>query len=308
MKAIDITGQTINGIYVESRAENNKYNRTRWNCICYCGNRFVTNGYDLRSGKTKSCGCLQKQRTSEANLIDIVGNVYGRLTVLEKYQNRKCHDMLWLCKCECGNTTLVSTTALKNGDTRSCGCYRKEATSMNSRKDLSNMRFGKLVAIKPVGMHRGQVTWDCLCDCGNHKITTAVDLLRGHAISCGCAKSAMECEISHFLDKHHIVYEYQKRFIMCRDVNPLVFDFYLPDYNLAVEYDGEMHYQETSLGNNLGAQQRRDAIKTKYCEENDIILLRIPYWEKDNIESILNDWLFLYDTEEANSSDVDLSA
>lgn len=44
---------------------------------------------------------------------------------------------------------------------------------------------------------------------------------------------------------------------------------------------------------NLSVRQKRDTIKTKYCEENDIVLLRIPYWEKDNIESILSDWLFL---------------
>jgi len=71
-----------------------------------------------------------------------------------------------------------------------------------------------------------------------------------------------------------------------------------------LEYDGEFHYIEfPNLGNDLAGQQRRDAIKTKYCDENDIILLRIPYWGKDNIESILTDWLFLYDEKGAGDTE-----
>lgn len=73
------------------------------------------------------------------------------------------------------------------------------------------------------------------------------------------------------------------------------FDFYLPMYNMAIEYDGEFHYRQIPGFNDLPSQQHRDEIKTQYCEENDIILLRIPYWDKDNIESILKEWLFLDD-------------
>ena len=100
--------------------------------------------------------------------------------------------------------------------------------------------------------------------------------------------------IDSFLCDNHIEFKRQKKFVNCKDKSDLYFDFYLSDYNLAIEYDGEFHYMEFPLlGNDLEGQQRRDAIKTKYCEENDIVLLRIPYWEKENIESILTDWLFL---------------
>ena len=89
----------------------------------------------------------------------------------------------------------------------------------------------------------------------------------------------------------------------------LRFDFYLQDYGVAIEYDGEFHYNKIeSRGNDLDYQVNNDKIKTEYCDSNDIILLRIPYWEKDNIESILSEWLNIDSAEEANSSSTGLSA
>jgi very-short-patch-repair endonuclease len=70
----------------------------------------------------------------------------------------------------------------------------------------------------------------------------------------------------------------------------LTFDFYFPDYNLCIEYDGKQHHQPIPFfGGEEHYQYRKklDLIKTKYCEENNIDLLRIPYWEKENIEQIL---------------------
>lgn len=111
-----------------------------------------------------------------------------------------------------------------------------------------------------------------------------------------------------FLNDHNIQYTRQKVFIGCKNINNLPFDFFLDLHGIAIEYDGEFHYNQYGDFNDLESQQKRDAIKTKYCEENDIILLRIPYWEKDNIESILSDWLFFDGADEANLSSADLSA
>ena len=75
------------------------------------------------------------------------------------------------------------------------------------------------------------------------------------------------------------------------------FDFYLSDYNMCIEYDGEHHYKPTRFGgmskekakDRFEFQQQKDKIKNRYCQENKIKLLRIPYWEFDNIEEILNE-------------------
>ena len=68
------------------------------------------------------------------------------------------------------------------------------------------------------------------------------------------------------------------------------FDFYLPKYNILIEYDGKQHFLYGGFGIDLLEFMNlkyRDNIKTKYCEDNNIKLIRIPYWEFDNVEKIL---------------------
>lgn len=90
--------------------------------------------------------------------------------------------------------------------------------------------------------------------------------------------------------------EYSTQF--CKDINTLPFDFYLNDYNVAIEYDGEQHYMPVNWNGKMSDEelnrafelvQFHDKIKTEYCEEQNIQLIRIPYWEKNNIECFLFD-------------------
>jgi very-short-patch-repair endonuclease len=70
------------------------------------------------------------------------------------------------------------------------------------------------------------------------------------------------------------------------------FDFYIPEYNLAIEYDGELHYHSIDIfggDENLISTKKRDNIKNQYCKENGIYLLRIPYWYFDNIEELIQE-------------------
>jgi hypothetical protein len=112
-----------------------------------------------------------------------------------------------------------------------------------------------------------------------------------------CSKSKGEIIVENFLLKNNIIYVAQYRFIDCRYKNPLPFDFAIfyddekKDLKKILEYDGELHYRpyhkrEDSI-KKLMETQRNDKIKTRYCFENNIDLLRIPYWEKNNIEQIL---------------------
>ena len=64
---------------------------------------------------------------------DLVGKKFGRLTVL-KYVYSKYKKRHWLCQCDCGNISVVSTSQLKSGKTKSCGCLRRETTSQNAKK------------------------------------------------------------------------------------------------------------------------------------------------------------------------------
>ena len=72
-KLIDLMGQKFGRLTVIERAENTKDGRAQWKCKCDCGNELIVRGKNLRNGSTKSCGCLQKERTSEASLINLTG-------------------------------------------------------------------------------------------------------------------------------------------------------------------------------------------------------------------------------------------
>lgn len=240
-------------------------------------------------------------------LIDFIGNTYGDWTVLYEVERDKHNKRQMYCRCKCGVERVVSAYSLTKGSSTGCGCRR----SSNCIVDISGQIFGHMLALEITSQRSHKhCIWKCKCLlCGRICYVSSNCLLRGTTTSCGCLKSKSELVIANFLDNHNIRYQRQKKFVGCRNKRPLLFDFYLPDYNIAVEYDGEFHYQEIQYcRTTLKERNKRDAIKTKYCEENDIILIRIPYWEKDDIESILDDRLFLYSDEEANHSDFGLSA
>ena len=101
-----------------------------------------------------------------------------------------------------------------------------------------------------------------------------------------CLESKGEEKIRLFFEHNNIDYIPQYRFKDCKDKYTLPFDFYIPSLNILIEYDGEGHYKD--IYGNFEGRVKKDLIKTNYCLEHNIKLIRIPYWEYDNIEVILN--------------------
>ena len=115
---------------------------------------------------------------------------------------------------------------------------------------------------------------------------------------CFKKESIGELKIRQWIEKNNIEYEYQKKYSDCKDKNPLPFDFYLPSYNLIIEFDGDQHSRDTHFFNHIDNRfnnsiysyiQYHDKIKNDYCKSNNINLLRIPYKDLNNIEQILNE-------------------
>ena len=108
-----------------------------------------------------------------------------------------------------------------------------------------------------------------------------------------CNESKGEKMINKILDDKYIKYIKQKKFDKCENIKKLSFDFYLPDYNVCIEYDGEQHYKPITYFGGIKRyeiQKKRDEIKNIYCIENNIKLLRISYKEniKEKIEKYIN--------------------
>jgi hypothetical protein len=106
-------------------------------------------------------------------------------------------------------------------------------------------------------------------------------------LRCGCPycnESKGEKIIKTFLNKNNILFERQKGFNDCVYKSKLFFDFYLPNFNMCIEYDGLQHFKKIEFfggEKNFELIKMRDYIKTKYCENNKIFLLRIC--DKDDI-------------------------
>lgn len=106
-------------------------------------------------------------------------------------------------------------------------------------------------------------------------------------------KSLGEYFIRIFLDKYNINYMREKRFPDCKDKRTLPFDFYLPDYNTCIEFDGQQHFEPKFGQKSFEKTQKHDKMKNKYCNEKNIKLIRIPYWEGHKINEILTQKLDL---------------
>ena len=93
-----------------------------------------------------------------------------------------------------------------------------------------------------------------------------------------CKESRGEREIKKFLNLHNIKFAHQKRFLMCKDKKPLPFDFYLPELNVCIEFNGRQHYRPVPYwggDKNFEKQQKRDKIKLNFCIVNKINLIII---------------------------------
>lgn len=225
---------------------------------------------------------------------DITGKRFGKLVALEPIKERSSNGSIkWKCVCDCGNITYPELGSLKQKHTTSCGCVKK-AFIESCKTDVIGKKFGFLTVLSeepPIKGRNRKVK--CLCECGNTHICTVLDLSRGHTTSCGCMRrSRGELYIEEILHKLNLDFERQKRFENCKNVRSLPFDFYIPQYNVCIEYDGEQHYRAVKHWGGeekLLNQQLNDEIKNKYCEDNNITLIRIPYTKtKQEIFEIVN--------------------
>ena len=131
--------------------------------------------------------------------------------------------------------------------------------------------------------------------CGNYYETSFSDYTNNMQIRCkSCAQSESigEMKIRVFLENNNVNFVQEKRFNDCVDKHCLPFDFYLPKYNLIIEFDGQHHFHEVGFGN-YESTKKHDEIKNQYCKNNNIKLLRIPYWDGNDIEKIISKQLNL---------------
>ncbi len=289
----DHTGEVFGRLVVDRMVYDDVHKKNRCHCVCDCGRDTIQDYGNLISGRVNSCGCLEVESRYDRKHTKLSeGMVFGKLKVLRDTGTRgKNGSAVWECQCDCGRIVLCETSDLTTRDKTSCGCDAPLHTQP-AYKDLTGIRFGHLTVVREAYTRDGCVWWHCKCDCGNETTQKTAALTTGNTTSCGCSRNSIMVDfIAHKLDELSIDFVVEHRFDDCKYKRSLPFDFYLPEKNAVIEYDGAQHYKSIQYyggDDYLKLVQLRDKIKDDYCESAGIKMIRIPYTKtKSEIESIL---------------------
>ncbi len=194
----------------------------------------------------------------------------------------------------CYNSFVISDKNKKYVKTCGCGCKRIKSNSYQFSQDSVKIH-GNIYDYSKVG-YKG-VLVKVVITCKRHG--DFLQFPQDHLTGSGCAKcraSHGERRIRRFLEDNSIIHFSQHKFIDC--VNPisgrmLAFDYYIPNKNMVIEYDGEQHFRLGKLGGHTMTMQdlldiqHRDSIKTKYASDKNLTLLRISYKQINKVDNIL---------------------
>ena len=176
-QAQELIGKTYNNLTILSLFTIDGFGGVMCKCKCECGSIIDAPTSKVKSGAIKSCGCLINTSPN------LVGTKVNHLIVEEKASD---NPVKWLCRCECGNTTLLTTYQVTHKIQKSCGKCNLHKKYGDTTK-LIGKRFNKLVVIAFDHFDSSyKAYWKCKCDCGNETVVQGHNLEAGCVKSCGC--------------------------------------------------------------------------------------------------------------------------
>lgn len=122
-QAQDITGMRSGLVTAVEPTGERRNGNVIWRCRCDCGRELYAEAYKITRQRVKSCGCVRGQKRRK----ELAGQRFGRLTVVQRLDEKRGSNYVWLCRCDCGNEMKATTNALLSGNTKSCGCGRVDA-------------------------------------------------------------------------------------------------------------------------------------------------------------------------------------
>lgn len=262
-------------------------------CRCkICSHVWDTTSTNLYqgSGCKKCAGLIPK--TNEEFLNSLSNNIIENISLDGKYINSKS---VIHCTCKiCGYVWDSTTNRLLLGNgCRKCANKQNGKNRMKSHEDFIKQVHILNKDVTVIDTYSGvNNKLSCRCNiCNRIWETTPAVLLQGCGCSC-CKIPLGEKHIIDLLEEHNITYISQYKFCGLKGVGGklLSYDFYLPQYNLLIEFQGEQHKHPVEYfggEERFKIQQEHDRRKYEYAKKNNINLLEIWYYDIDNIESIL---------------------
>lgn len=278
---INLLNQKIGKLLVIEETNKRKNKSIIWKCKCDCGNIEEFSTKELRSDGLIQCHQCGNSRKPQTNLAEnIIGKKYNHLLVLDKSEKRIGGKIGYKCQCDCEKKTIlyVTKTDLKSGHTTSCGCAKKKYQVGDF---ISNKQIISCISSK-----NNSYKVKCLF-CGREYESTAQTIRK--SFSCGCLRSVGEFKIIQILQENNI--KYLKEY--CFPNSSLRYDFaLLGEDNIVyrlIEFDGEQHYKQNIKKTGWNTSERyqytlkHDLEKNKIAKKYNIPLVRIPYWERSNL-------------------------
>lgn len=270
--------------------------------------QMYTKNIKANNGIYRCKNCMYKDRGHKKLLkyakinIDIFNdychdNGYVPITTINEYPGIN-GDVEFICPRHGKQKLLLSNIIHNNARCYRCGKESVSHTRTLSKETVKERveKYNNNILVNPEDYVNTNIkNLNIICgNCGNVFTTSLSSYLNSEIRLCSkCIHQLSDGErkIIEYLDEYNIKYIHQKRFDDCKDIKTLPFDFYLPEYNTIIEFDGQQHYLPKYGEDHLFITQKHDKIKNEYCEKNDIKLIRIPYWEGNNMETIIKNEL-----------------
>lgn len=274
-------------------------------CECECNRSsnieysasMIVNGYKTQCdicSKEISENTLKTKRYSNSLLSELINKKFGKLTIKSIYKAKDGNTMA-RCDCDCGTTDkdfMLCNILKKDGGTRACGCCRIAPNHKYDNTEYIGQTFNGLTVFD-IKKENNKTYWKCrcnLCEDHNERWFEAYNVISGNNKSCGCLQSYGEYIIEKALKSRGINYKKQVTFHGLVGIRggTLRFDFGIYNKNNEliglIEYDGEQHFKdyndnyyitEFELINNVNIVKENDKIKNKFCDDNNIQLVRL---------------------------------
>jgi predicted Zn-ribbon and HTH transcriptional regulator len=266
--------------------KNNSKVKIKHNVCGYLWN--VRAGIFLSGARCPKCNGGVKEKNTDyfkKEVYDVVGNEY---VVLSEYENT--NSKIQMLHVNCGHKYWVSPTHFLDSKRRCPQCFKAHLKNTETYR----MEVYELVndEYEVLGEYKNSKTNILIRHnkCASEYYVAPNNFLRGSRCP-KCKESKGEKKIREILQTRNINYVDQYKVKGCLNKRKLPFDFAIFDENSTlmylIEYDGEQHFRASFGEKSFKITQNNDKIKTEFCKKNRIPLIRIPYWEFDNIEEIL---------------------
>lgn len=262
-------------------------NRTNVEIVCPIHGSFFQNPYSHKMGSNCS-KCVSRKKYDNLSFIEGAKKIHG-----DKYDYSKVNYINNKSKVDivCPDHGIFKQSPNMHISKKS-GCPKCYGRNKNTKDfiEIASKYHSNKFDYSNVDYKNAHDKVNIICPThGQFSMSYNSHITKGYGCPF-CSETSGELKVRRFLTDNGIKFVYQKRFKDCKNIKNLVFDFYIPDKNLIVEYDGRHHFIPIWGGDyGFSIIKKRDLIKNQYCKDNGIRIIRIKYDEhvEDKLKDII---------------------